>query len=246
MRIVFFIILFANLLLLLWQTQIVPEDQTDFPAVPESRRLLLLAEFKAQQTAKTVAADPSANNDDNLLPELPDFEITGMEDEEPTNRMSCYTVGPLKDLNRVKKLSSRISDLGASVRRRRKTEQEQYGYRVYLPPYDSREQALADAKRLADNGIHDYFIITDNDKQDGISLGLFRKKDGAIRRMAQVRRFDFTPQMEIRYRDTIIYWLDYEQQGQQVSEQAWREITEDSPGLQRLDRNCQLASADTE
>jgi hypothetical protein len=254
MRIAFFLLLFANLVLLLWHTQIVRPDATELPAVSADKQLVLLTEHEApQQNTSPVVAPPPDN-----APALPDIQLAveaaptdaaappadvvsppqtaAAESAEPV--LSCGTIGPFKEFNQAKTVIQRLKGLGAQVSRRDKTEQELFGYRVFLPPYSSREKAMAATKELARNGIYDYFIITEQEHQNGVSLGVFRKKDGAQRRMAQVSRFDFKPQMEVRYRDAAIYWLDYEQKGELVTEQIWREISEDTPSLQRLPRDC--------
>jgi hypothetical protein len=238
MRTAFFILFLANLVLLLWYTQITPRaDGTDIPTVPAERRLVLLKEHQ-QQTAPPAPAQPL---------EIPDVQL-GQEELQPpatspqtppqAPAVTCHTIGPFVDLERAKVVSERIHRLGAKVTRRNKTEQEQTGYRVFLPPYKTRDEAVAATQRLAKNGIQDYFIISDDDRKNGVSLGLFRKKTGAERRMEQIRRFDFNPQMEIRYKDNTIYWLDYEQTGELVPDSIWREITEETPNLQQLPRDC--------
>lgn len=236
LRITFFILLLANLVLLLWYTQVAPQAAgADIPAVPESKRLVLLQERQQRQAAAVPQPQPL---------EIPDIQLAQEELQPPpagtapAPAATCHTIGPFTDLDRAKAVSERIRQLGANVTRRNKIEQEQYGYRVFLPPYKTREEAVAATQKLAKHGIQDYFIISDEDRKNGISLGLFRKKSGAIRRMEQVSRFDFKPQMEIRYRDNTIYWLDYEQTGELVTDSIWREITEETPNLQKLPRDC--------
>jgi hypothetical protein len=229
LRISFFILLLANLVLLLWYTQIAPRaDSADIPVVPAEKRLLLLQEHQQQAAPEQPLA-------------IPDVQLAQEELQPPQTQApaaTCHTIGPFTDLDRAKVVSERIHQLGAKVTRRNKTEQEQYGYRVFLPPYKTREEALAATQKLAKNGIQDYFIISDDEHKNGISLGLFRKKTGAVRRMEQVGRFGFKPQMEIRYKDNTIYWLDYEQTGELVTDSIWREITEETPNLQKLPRDC--------
>lgn len=230
LRIFFFILLLANLVLLLWYTQIAPRAAgADVPAVPQDKRLVLLQEHQHRQAGAT--PQPL---------EIPEVQLAQEELQLPAPEpaVTCHTIGPFSELERAKVVSERIHRLGATVTRRNKTEQEQYGYRVFLPPYRTREEAVAATQKLAKNGIQDYFIISDEDRKNGISLGLFRKKSGAIRRMEQVSRFDFKPQLEIRYRDNTIYWLDYEQTGELVTDSIWREITEETPNLQKLPRDC--------
>jgi hypothetical protein len=235
LRIAFFALLLANLVLLLWYTQIAPRAGAEVPAVPEQKRLVLLEEHQRRQASAAQQPQPLA---------IPDVELAQEELQPPPAAPaqgaapSCHTIGPFADLDRAKAVSERIRQLGATVTRRNKTEQEQYGYRVFLPPYKTREEALAATQQLAKNGVQDYFVISDEDRKNGISLGLFRKKSGADRRMEQVSRFGFKPQMEIRYRDNTIYWLDYEQTGDLVTDSIWREITEETPNLQQLPRDC--------
>jgi hypothetical protein len=253
MRIAFFILLLANLVLVLWQTQIQPyrEDNRAFPEIPAENRLVLVSEHYKQSVAANQQPGQDVPEAESTPPTfdigLPDIEIRGTEPEsdiaaEPPAievTKACYTMGPFKEAGHAKMVSGRLVEMGATVSQRSKVEQEQYGYRVYLKPYASREEAVAESRKLADNGIRDYYIISDDpEKNNGISLGLFRKKSGAIRRMAQVRRFDFKPHMEIRYRDTTIYWLDYEHLSDIDSQPLWRELTEETPEIQRLHRDC--------
>ncbi|MBN1379967.1 MAG: SPOR domain-containing protein [Gammaproteobacteria bacterium] len=254
MRIAFFILLLANLVLVLWQTQIQPHraGKQAFPEIPVEKRLILVSERNKPQTVAEhqQAAEQPEVDMTSPVPDLglPDIEILGGGTEtdievEPVTaepQRVCYTMGPFKETQLAKVVSGRLRDIGAEVSQRSKVEQEQYGYRVYLKPYASREEAVEESRKLADNGIRDYYIISDDpEKKNGISLGLFRKKSGAIRRMAQVRRFDFKPQMEIRYRDTTIYWLDFEHDVEVDSQPLWRELAEDTPEVQRLDRDCE-------
>jgi hypothetical protein len=257
MRITFFILLLANLVLILWQTQIQSADNTQsWPEIPEEQRLVLVSESKdikepeegETDEVSTEAEIPQPDQPEQPDLGLPDIEIISANEsrEEPDTepqevepQQVCYTMGPFKDSGVARMVTTRLQDLGADVSQRSKVEQEQYGYRVYLKPYATREEAVSESRKLAEHGVRDYYIITDNeDKVNGISLGLFRKKSGAIRRMAQVRRFDFKPHMEIRYRDTTIYWLDYEHRADIDSQPLWRELTEETPELQRLDRDC--------
>ncbi len=265
MRITFLILLLANLVLVLWQTQIKlrNSDAETLPEIPTEHKLLLLSEHQQPAVVdivEEVAEESEAPAIEPTQPDLglPDIQIMGTtplseelldaelepepepEPEPEIPQLFCYTMGPIKEIGTAKMISTRLDDIGAPASRRSKVEQEQYGYRVYLKPYATREEAVAEARRLAENGVRDYYIITDDlEKINGISLGLFRKKSGAIRRMAQVRRFDFRPHLEVRYRDTTIYWLDFDHTADVDSEALWRELSEETPELQRLDRDCE-------
>lgn len=260
MRITFFILLLGNLVMILWETQIqTGEGELAVPQIPPEQRLVLVSERNKPKPQAAEQQDEEGEADETPAKTgadageedlgLPDIEISGLADEaeeetevEPEEvepKQLCYTMGPFKDTGLARMVTSRLQEIGAEVSQRSKVEQEQYGYRVYLEPYATREEAVAEARKLAEHGVRDYYIITDDkDKINGISLGLFRKKSGAIRRMAQVRRFDFKPHLEIRYRETTIYWLDFEHSDEIDSQPLWRELTDETPELQRLDREC--------
>ena len=249
MRITFFILVLANLVLLLWHTQISSswnKASKLSPTIPAEKRLIMLSEFQLAQRAKNPELTAPVNESKPVLAvKLPDIEIIGAvtssvaepELQKPAN--VCFTLGPFKEQPEVDEASKRLGKINAEFHQRSKIEQEQYGYRVYLKSFSTREEAISESRKLSDKGIRDYYIISDDsDHKNGISLGLFRKKTGAVRRMAQIRRFDFKPQMEIRYRDTTIYWLDYEHDTEIDSKDLWRELVESEPGLQRLVRDC--------
>ena len=246
------------------------------PYVSVEKRLLLVSEYQAQQQAEQAAGQQPQPSDSTPAESQPTTASAAtaaatlatsnptpapVEQAEPTESSTtpppaeqaaevtatvCYTLGPFKVAEQAKAATQRFSELGAIAQWRRKIEPEQYGYQVFLPPYPSRDDAIQAAQRLAQYGIRDYFIITEDPAyRNGISLGLFRQKTGAVRRMAQVRRFDFTPQMEARYRDVDIYWLDYQWTPGVAVEPYWAQLRTTTPGLQRLARACPLPTAQT-
>ncbi len=225
MRITFFTLLFMNFVMLLWITQIDAsgEDGTP-PPVPEENRLVLLREFLApEQALEQGVAGPVGG--------IPDIDII---DENSV----CFTVGPFKEPDAADKVAEQIAKLDIAADRRSNAEREQYGYRVYLRPYETRDEAIETARQLAELDVEDYFVIGEGDKKNGISLGLFRKKSGAIRRMAEMRKHEFKPSLEIKYREITVYWLDYDDPDRLLNDRLWNRIVDDLPNLRRLSRNC--------
>ncbi|MBA3580982.1 MAG: SPOR domain-containing protein [Gammaproteobacteria bacterium] len=207
------------------------------------------AAINAAETATDKAAlkpgEKLAENSVNSVADKLNAKPIEKPSEKPTTKTTvaraCYTIGPFRDAQFAKDAIRQLREKGLKVDERVKVEREQSGYRVYLPSFGSRDKATEAAAQLATHDIRDYFVITDEaDKENGISLGLFRQKDGAIKRMASVRRYGFKPIMETRYREQEIHWLDYSETTAPLSENGWREIAEGIPDLQRLSRDCPI------
>lgn len=250
MRWIFYTLLTVNLGILLWYTQIeVSQHKTHLPAPPAGvKQLLLLSEhlaadkmLQAPPASQDMGTEDVENSIENVSPQIPTIEISNAPEvivKLPAR--VCNTIGPFKQEQRIKEAEKRLQEIGFITGRRSKIEQELFGYRVYLPPLENKEAAKEVTRELDKSDVRDYFIIHgEEDKRNGISLGLFRNKNGAIRRMAQVRRFGFKPVMEIRNREQTIYWLDIQAEGEQFSDAIWRELFEGQPELQRLGRECE-------
>ncbi len=121
----------------------------------------------------------------------------------------CFTLGPFKDEAVSIKVSSRLEKAGSVVQSRIRTKKISGAWWVYLPPYESRELAIEASKVLAGNDVKDYFIIaSDAEMANGISLGLFSKKEGSQRRIERIELLGFQPKVLRREREISTYWLD--------------------------------------
>lgn len=258
----------ANLILALWIfSQPKPLSQEDkIKPIPEDKRLVLLSELYPEQDEGAALPD-NVELENTPLPEIEVVQAVEKEEEEqepePVQSPSeepqlannpeplepddpedsdifqvCYTIGPFLTREEANKTGKRMQDEQLIVERREKTEKLVYGYRVYIPPLPTRQEANVITRELSDLGILDYFIITGDEQENGISLGVFKQKSGAIRRMAQIRRFNFNVKMEARHKETIVFWLDVIDQEQSFTRQLWTEISEDGQQLQRLTKKC--------
>lgn len=165
-----------------------------------------------------------------LLEEAPsgdDAAVTG----------ACFTVGPFEDAERAQRARERLSGLGLEPSQRRTTDEEVYGYQVVLPPFPSRDEALAATRALAEQGISDYFIISDPELENAVSLGLFREKRYAVRHTRYLRELGFEPEMRLRTRTQTRYWQDYRDPAGRVTPELLDSLAAGEP-LQRLERAC--------
>lgn len=246
-----YIAVLANIILALWvySQPKVPSIDEKIKAIPVNKRLVLISELN--QPGEDLIEE--AVSEEIPLPEIevvqadqnPESEDQSSSNTEtpplvgtPQKSQVCYTVGPFLSGQEANKVGKSMQDRSLVVSRRDKVEQVVDGYRVYIKSLPSREEAVAVTRELTDLGVLDYFIINKKEHRNGISLGMFKQKAGAIRRMAQIRRFNFNVAMEARQRDTRVYWLDVTDSNNDFSQQFWLEITETRGQLQRLTKKC--------
>lgn len=82
------------------------------------------------------------------------------------------------------------------------------GFWVFLPAEGTREVALATARELSAKGLRDYYVVTAGDRENTISLGLYRDLANAELRRNEVQALGFAPQLQERQDETPNYWVE--------------------------------------
>jgi hypothetical protein len=229
MRYLLILLLLVNVLLFGWMaTHPVTEEEKRLPPIaPDIAQLALLSEQQApESTPKEQAVHQEVAKE-------------GAKQEPLEIVRQCYTLGPMMNEKALEKLRSRLEEQGYSVQTRSIEQQETAGYWVYLPPYENRKQALKIAAELARKGIKDYYVVTDKEFRNAVSLGLFSDKGRANRRMAHIRTLGYQSRKMVRYRDRTYHWLDYDESSDNpLPEDVWSDLGSSKQKVQRLDRSC--------
>lgn len=177
-------------------------------------------------------------------------KVASIEKPEDTDKLSalegagvaaCYSLGPFKDAKVSGKVTKKLTGQGARVKSRTVKKKITGAWWVYLSPYESKEQALEASQVLAANDIKDYFIINNDEAmKNGISLGLYTKKDGSQRRKGMIEGLGFEPKIQQREREVETIWLEVNET-KPVKKSVWN-ITEASASLVKKKRTCKSAS----
>jgi len=77
---------------------------------------------------------------------------------------------------------------------------------VYLPPLPNKKQAIRKLKELQKRKV-DSFVITEGELANGISLGLFSKKESVDRLLAGLKKKNITPTVKTMQRTRDQYWV---------------------------------------
>jgi hypothetical protein len=153
----------------------------------------------------------------------------------------CYTLGPFRDLDKLRSLTREIKSYVVEADFRGREEKEPTLYWVYVNPEKNRKKAIETGNRLKAKKIKDFYVIRDGEKENGLSLGHFRNKDGAYRLAKKVRNLGFDVSVETVLKTYTIYWLDYQlSSGATIPEQVFDKYmsTADKDKITRIVRDC--------
>ncbi len=157
-------------------------------------------------------------------------ELTGPGEDR------CYAIGPMATELQRRRAEDRMRPFATAMRSRETTTDRDRGWWVYLPSEGSRQQALAMARRLAGQGVDDYYVVTSGEMENTISLGLYEDQDNARSRQARIRGQGFDARMSVRRESAPQYWLDYRLPDGERS--PWRFILRASPGAHHFEIPC--------
>ena len=122
----------------------------------------------------------------------------------------CFTVGPFRDLKKLRGLTRAIKSYVVEADFRGKEETLPPLYWVYTAAEKTKKLTLKTAARLRAKNVNDFYIINSDRKVNSISLGRFRSKKGVQKFVKKLERWGFDVIVEVVRKDVTIYWLDYQ------------------------------------
>ncbi len=175
------------------------------------------------------------------LPPLPDApRLLQVEEVSLTPGLpgqdQCFTIGPLSTVLQKRRAEDRLRPFVDGMRARETIADRDRGWWVYLPAVASRQDALTQARRLAEQGVEDYYVVTSGDMENTVSLGLYEDQANARQRQARIRSMGFDAQMSVRRESVPRFWVDYVLPDGERS--PWRFILRASPGASHFPIPC--------
>lgn len=165
----------------------------------------LPTEPEAEPETPAVAPAPSASaKPAQAVPATADVQA---KPDAPV-QTRCYSYGPYPDRAAAQEAKGKLGQLERSVVLRELPVPATPGtsYRVFLPS-DAAGTDAAVAKLKA-AGIADYYVIRAGEKANSIALGLYRKRDGAEVRQAELRKAGIEAKIETQGAPASQWWLD--------------------------------------
>lgn len=174
-----------------WQQQAArvpaqPAVLTQYEGVP---RLVLLTERSPQPRQQ-----PSVSRPEPLSVEVPPGDLL------------CALVGPFSERVSARQVRGRLAALDITSVLRGFEVMVKTDYWVHLPPFPSRRQALQALRDLQGQKI-DSFLITDGELENGISLGLFTRRESADKVAERRRKQGYEAKVREMPRTETELWL---------------------------------------
>jgi hypothetical protein len=227
MRILFVFLLILNLLFAGWIYTQPALQPARIPSLPAGLKTIELL------NSKEAPAHLATNGD---TPQAPEKAVN-----EPIVAVApeCFTLGPFNDEAAVQELKNRLSEQVRALKIRRRQEQEPHRYWVLLPSPGSRQKATELGKELVANKIKDYYIVLKGENKNALSLGHFKEKRHADRRINQLSKLGYVGDMKVIHRQYNLYWLDYRVDASKADNLA---LIQDYlvEGVANLHRECPL------
>ena len=167
---------------------VVPQSHGD----DQTPSLILLSEEEYEPDAAESVAEPDS----------PPEPTPGLD------RLACVEIGPFLTQADLRRAMNAFTPSAERLQFRETRALASRGYWVYLPAQGTRDAALATARELSGKGLRDYYVVAAGERENTISLGLFRELSNAEQRHAQVRAMGFDAQLQPRSDEIPHYWID--------------------------------------
>ena len=144
---------------------------------------------RAYEHARELEAGGGARTDQEL-----DTAFAMPAGSEPASTPSafCARAGGFDGRGDVAEAARWLQSHGAEVLEVRHEERRVTdGYQVYLPPLQTREEAVAKLREIRNSGVRDVAVVPDGDLANGISFGIYRKAENMNRRVAALERLGY-------------------------------------------------------
>ncbi len=155
---------------------------------------------------------------------------------------SCPSIGPFKDREQMKTVGKQIASKGFKVAVRSVETDSGEKYRVFIPPFETREEAAGELKRLRAKKI-DSYIMSTPPLENAISLGIFSSKESALGLVKKMNSSGYFAEMTPTSLKTTAFWLDVDAaRAPEKADQVVVSTLSEIKGLTRVDSPCKVVA----
>ncbi|MGV8944622.1 SPOR domain-containing protein [Thermomonas sp.] len=120
----------------------------------------------------------------------------------------CLSFGPFADAAARDLVRPRLQALAQKLVARDAKARSARGWRVYMPPLASRDEAQALIENIKATGISDWYIVATGSEANSIALGRYGSEESARRRLSQLAGKGFSARAEPLGDTPPQWWLD--------------------------------------
>jgi hypothetical protein len=192
LRVLFLLLLLANVLFLAWTRWVVPVTPVTIDAPAPGGRELQPIRLRAESpNGPATADDPSGAG---LL------------------AAACVSVGPFIDPAHAAAANAQLERLGFTSRRRVSQDEVRVGYWVRVLNLATPADATNALATLKAAGLGDAYVLAEGESDNTVSVGVFADPRRAAEVSATVQKAGFTPETSDRLRTLEVLWLDIDRQ----------------------------------
>ena len=192
MRLVFALLVLANVGLYMWATWYKDPPPVPAPVRAEiaPQKMRLLSEPGVKLTTRKAGPPPPA----------PVRVVDGL---------ACFALGPFARKDAAQAAATQLQAWQIDAAERTEQEQLTAAYRVFLPPFPSRQDAERKRRELTRLGFTDHAVIHEEGLDNAVSLGLFAVEANARLRMRQLAAKGVKAVFQALPATRELYWLDF-------------------------------------
>jgi hypothetical protein len=192
LRVLFLLLLLANVLFLAWTRWVVPVTPATLEApVPGGREL---------QPIRLRTESP------NALATVGDTSGPGLL------AAACVSVGPFIDPVHADAANAQLERLGFTSRQRVSQDEVRVGYWVRVTNLATPADATNALATLKAAGLDDAYVLGEGEPDNTVSVGVYSDPRRAAEVSATVEKAGFTPETSDRLRTLEVLWLDIDRQ----------------------------------
>lgn len=225
MRVVFFALLFVNLVVFAWSQWLSPSAApaaavataalgSAAGGAPPSRILLASERPTAAPAAAAVAERSAAAG---TTPADAVLSTVALEEGVPSagpaaaaDAQRCVSMGPFSEIGLTAQATAMLKQDGYAPRQRPATGPVPDGYMVMIGPLPNQAAQERVVRRLSRGGLDDAFALPKLEDGFAVSVGLFSARQRAERRVLAVERMGLKASVVERTRPGTVYWLDFD------------------------------------
>ena len=169
---------------------------------------------------------------------------TAQAESPPAKR--CLSLGPMLDQAEVGALEKALARYPVDSRLRTEMiAKAGSGYSVVVPPLPTKEEALAEERRLREAGYKDLYRFHKGRMANAISLGFFSKEALAKKLAERMQAKGFEVQVRPRKVARTVYWLDLILSAETPTDtQLEHDVLADHPAVKLEHRACPTSAVD--
>jgi len=180
------------------------------------------AREKAGWMTRILDTEPTARGKVPLIApaEQQDLETKAAEQIEPQAKTeaetraiarqiaaTCYAVNGIENHAAARSVANWFTSRGLGAREQTRSAQDSIFYEVFVPPLKDRSSVDEEMRRMREDGFTDIMRINSGDLVNGVSVGAYRRRENAERRVKSLRAKGYPVEFKPRDKTRTTYWV---------------------------------------